>query len=183
MEADKNFEEVHATFDKFLEVLRKDLVSVEARVNAGTQPSANGATAADGAQSQNSSQSTEGGSPKSKELNDRRTEYGVAWIVYMRFARRAENLKSARAVFGKARRDRWTPWEVFEAAGMIIASDVRSLLETDMCIGAALMEYHCTKATEVAMRIFEKGLETFPDEVEFALRYLGFLISINDDSS
>lgn len=45
------------------------------------------------------------------------------------------------------------------------------------------MEYHCTKATEVAMRIFEKGLETFSDEVEFALRYLGFLISINDDSS
>ena len=45
------------------------------------------------------------------------------------------------------------------------------------------MEYHCTKATDVAMRIFEKGLDNFPDEVEFALRYLGFLISINDDSS
>lgn len=45
------------------------------------------------------------------------------------------------------------------------------------------MEYHYTKATEVAMRIFEKGLETFPDEVEFALRYLGFLISINDNCS
>ena len=45
------------------------------------------------------------------------------------------------------------------------------------------MEYHCTKATDVAMRIFEKGLDTFPDEVEFALRYLGFLISINDDAS
>lgn len=52
-----------------------------------------------------------------------------------------------------------------------------------MHVDPALMEYHCTKATEVAMRIFEKGLETFSDEVEFALRYLGFLISINDDSS
>ncbi|KAI0092880.1 Suf-domain-containing protein [Irpex rosettiformis] len=169
LETDKNFEEVHATFDKFLEVLRKDLEVVETRVNTGnpsladgSQSQSNGA-AADGGQTQNSSQSSEGGASKSKELNDRRTEYGVAWIVYMRFARRAENLKSARAVFGKARRDRWTPWEVFEAA--------------------ALMEYHCTKATEVAMRIFEKGLETFPDEVEFALRYLGFLISINDDSN
>lgn len=118
LEADKKFEEVHATFDKFLEVLRKDLEAVETRVNAATPSLPNGSqsqpnVAADGAQSQ----SSEGGPPKSKELNDRRTEYGVAWIVYMRFARRAENLKSARAVFGKARRDKWTPWEVFEAAG------------------------------------------------------------------
>ena len=45
------------------------------------------------------------------------------------------------------------------------------------------MEYHCTKAPDVAMRIFEKGLDNFPDEVELALRYLGFLISINDDAS
>lgn len=49
--------------------------------------------------------------------------------------------------------------------------------------GVALMEYHCTKAADVAGRIFERGLETFPDEVELALRYLGFLISINDDAS
>ncbi|KAI0689097.1 hypothetical protein BC835DRAFT_1549432 [Cytidiella melzeri] len=182
-EADKKFDEVHATFEKFLEVLRKDLEVVEGRVNTANAASANGnqsqlnATATDGGtlpsgfvtagiQSQNSSfntQSSDEKQPKSKELTDRRTEFGVAWIVYMRFARRAENLKSARAIFGKARRDKWTPWEVFEAA--------------------ALMEYHCTKASDIAMRIFEKGLETFPDEVEFALRYLGFLISINDDSN
>ena len=55
-------------------------------------------------------------------------------------------------------------------------------IQTPTC-NTALMEYHCTKATDVAMRIFEKGLDNFPDEVEFALRYLGFLISINDDSS
>lgn len=54
---------------------------------------------------------------------------------------------------------------------------------TDHPSVTALMEYHCTKATDVTMRIFEKGLENFPDEVEFALRYLGFLISINDESS
>lgn len=35
----------------------------------------------------------------------------------------------------------------------------------------------------VASRIFEKGLESFGDEVEFVLRYLGFLISVNDDNS
>jgi hypothetical protein len=47
----------------------------------------------------------------------------------------------------------------------------------------ALTEYHVTKATDVASRIFEKGLELFGDEVEFVLRYLGFLISLNDDNS
>ena len=46
------------------------------------------------------------------------------------------------------------------------------------------MEYHCgNKDIQVASRIFEKGIETFADEVEFVLRYLGFLISINDENS
>lgn len=136
-EADKKLEEVHTTFETFIEVLRKDLEVVEARVNSANPSSLNGSqsqsnlVAADGGalppgfatvgtQSQNSSlntQSADEKQPKFKELTDRRTEYGVAWIMYMRFARRAENLKSARAIFGKARRDRWTPWEVFEAAG------------------------------------------------------------------
>ena len=100
---------------------------------------------------------------KSKELAERRTEYGLAIIMYMRFSNRAENLQSFRNAFKQARKDRWTPWEVYEAA--------------------ALMEYHCTKAATVATKIFEKGLEIFPDEIDFVLRYLGFLISINDETS
>ena len=47
----------------------------------------------------------------------------------------------------------------------------------------ALLEYHCTKAVDVASRIFEKGLELFGEEIEFVLRYLGFLISVNDENS
>jgi cleavage stimulation factor subunit 3 len=129
-------------------VLRKDLEAVEARVNStasnvnGNQPpsgiGADGGLQSDfattGIQSQNSSFNTQNSNSdekqsKSKELTDRRTEYGVAWIVYMRFARRAENLKSARAVFGKSRRDKWTPWEVFEAAGarLVILSYLANL--------------------------------------------------------
>lgn len=81
----------------------------------------------------------------------------------MRFCRRAEGLKSYRTCFAKARKDKWTTWEVYEAG--------------------ALMEYHSNKATDVANRIFEKGLEFFGSEVEFVLRYLGFLISINDENS
>ncbi|KAI0771691.1 hypothetical protein BD413DRAFT_475587 [Trametes elegans] len=188
LEVQGNFAEVHATYEKFLDVLRKDLETVEARVN-----SANSSNSSIGSQasqsslkdsnamdvtpglsqsqsqppSQNSSFATQAGDekpPKSKELTDKRTDYGIVYIMYMRFGRRAEGLKSARNVFGKARRDRWTPWEVYEAA--------------------ALMEYHCgNKDIQVASRIFEKGIETFADEVEFVLRYLGFLISINDENN
>ncbi|KAI0712980.1 hypothetical protein C8T65DRAFT_739190 [Cerioporus squamosus] len=73
------------------------------------------------------------------------------------------SLKFARAVFGKARRDRWTPWEVHEAE--------------------ALMEYHRgNKDVQGASRIFKKGMEPFSDEVEYVLRCLGFLISIIDQN-
>ena len=48
----------------------------------------------------------------------------------------------------------------------------------------ALMEYHCgNKDAPLASRIFEKAMELYGDEVEFVLRYLGFLISINDENS
>ena len=46
------------------------------------------------------------------------------------------------------------------------------------------MEYHCgNKDVQVASRIFERGMELFDDEVEYVLRYLNFLISINDENS
>lgn len=56
----------------------------------------------------------------------------------------------------------------------------------------ALMEYHLNSHkdpvdskgnVQVACRIFEKGLEKFGDELDFVLRYLNFLITINDDTS
>jgi len=165
LEDAKSLKEVHATFTKFIDILRNDLEELEASVKSEEEPTQSQSSNV-GVRSNNSSfttQSSDEPHSLSKELKSRRTEYGIAWIVYMRFARRAEQPRSARDIFGKARKDRWTPWEVYEAA--------------------ALMEYHCTKATDVAMRIFERGLEKFPDEEEFALRYLGFLISINDDSN
>ncbi|KAK7683506.1 hypothetical protein QCA50_013340 [Cerrena zonata] len=185
LEDSKNFEEVHNTFKKFIEVLRQTLETIEANqalkdantsvssdtTQPNSDPNGVGNFSLDQSQSQqlsqqsNTSTSTQGSGfgGKNKELSDRRTEYGIAWIVYMRFARRAESLSAARGVFSRARKDKWTPWEVYEAA--------------------ALMEYHCTKAADIATRIFEKGLEYFSDESEFALRYLGFLISINDDAN
>lgn len=45
------------------------------------------------------------------------------------------------------------------------------------------MEYHCSDGKVVASRIFERGLDVFGDEIEYVVRYLGFLISINDENS
>ncbi|OCH93262.1 Suf-domain-containing protein [Obba rivulosa] len=178
LEIQENYEEVHAVFNKFVDILRADLDALESRLSSTNGPTSSnpalqsGAadvsppTSQPGSQSQGSSvnsQSSDEKNPKSKELVDRRTEYGIAWIVYMRFAQRSEGLKSKRAVFAKARKDRWTPWEVYEAA--------------------ALMEYHCGKNVEIASRIFERGLENFSDEIDFVMRYLGFLISVNDDNN
>ncbi|EMD41132.1 hypothetical protein CERSUDRAFT_43736 [Gelatoporia subvermispora B] len=172
LEIQENYEEVHAVFNKFLDVLREDLETLEQRLsltNVATSSAIPGAADATppnsqpGSQGSSNSQTSDDKDPKSKELADRRSEYGIAWIVYMRFAQRAEGLKSKRAVFARARKDRWTPWEVYEAA--------------------ALMEYHCGKNVEIASRIFERGLENFSDEVDFVMRYLGFLISVNDDNN
>lgn len=183
-ESRKEFAEVNATFDKLIDRLHVQLEELEARVNSATSSFSSDVTGRSvatsvpnsttpgptdpGTASNNSSFATQNADekpPKSKELQERRSEYGLVWIMYIRYARRAHDLKTFRAVFAKARKDRWTPWEVYEAA--------------------ALMEYHCNKdgGLGVACRIFEKGLESFGDEIEFVLRYLGFLISVNDDNN
>ncbi|KDQ53037.1 hypothetical protein JAAARDRAFT_72802 [Jaapia argillacea MUCL 33604] len=188
LEAAKDHAGVHATFERFLDILRQDLESLESRINSansslekvGSNQALNGngnlAPYTDtslrltppepGTQSKDSSFSTQvsDGKPvKDKEFTERKTEYGLVWIMYIRFARRAEGLKASRPLFSKARKDRFTPWEVYEAA--------------------ALMEYHCTKAMDVASRIFEAGMKAFGDEPEYVLRYLGFLISVNDENN
>ncbi|KAF8999433.1 hypothetical protein BDQ17DRAFT_1361005 [Cyathus striatus] len=172
-ESKKELTDVHGTFEKFLSALRANLEQVEA-ANASSVPRdahlVNGGAQQDkdkGKDGENKSDSSSSDADekekKSTELAELRTEYGLAWIMYMRFGRRAEGVKSSRAIFGKARKDKWTPWEVYEAA--------------------ALMEYHCSDDKQVASRIFEKGMDFYADEIEFVLRYLGFLISINDENN
>ena len=41
--------------------------------------------------------------PKSKEPRDRQSEYGLVWIMYICYARRAHDLKTFQAVFARAR--------------------------------------------------------------------------------
>ena len=45
------------------------------------------------------------------------------------------------------------------------------------------MEYHCSEEKSVPSQIFKKGMDLFGDEIEYVSRYLGFLISINDENS
>jgi cleavage stimulation factor subunit 3 len=99
----------------------------------------------------------------------------------MRFARRSEGVKSSRLVFSKARRDRWLPWEVYEADGRFTSTSLFSLAHCQLNL--ALMEYHSSDDKGIPGRIFEKGLELFPDEIDYVQRYLGFLISIKDINS
>ncbi|OJA19184.1 hypothetical protein AZE42_13580 [Rhizopogon vesiculosus] len=125
-ESHKEHAEVTATFDKFLDALRAELDELEHRVNPANSSFASDASGRTvpntsalvgngsgsleaGTVSNNSSfatQSSDEKPSKVKELSDRRQEYGVVWIMYIHFARRALDLETFRAVFAKARRDR-----------------------------------------------------------------------------
>lgn len=77
----------------------------------------------------------------------------------MKFARRAEGIKSARTVFKRAREDPRCKHHVY--------------------VAAALMEYYCTKDKNIAFRIFELGLKKFGDNPDYILCYIDYLSHLN----
>lgn len=77
----------------------------------------------------------------------------------MKFARRAEGIKSARTVFKRAREDIRCKHHVY--------------------VAAALMEYYCTKDKNIAFRIFELGLKKFADNPDYILCYIDYLSHLN----
>lgn len=77
----------------------------------------------------------------------------------MKFARRAEGIKSARTVFKRAREDTRSRHHVY--------------------VAAALMEYYCTKDKNIAFRIFELGLKKFGDNPDYILCYIDYLSHLN----
>jgi cleavage stimulation factor subunit 3 len=173
----KNHAEVHTMFTKFIDVLHGEIERVEKTVATEASFTSNGS----GVTQPSASSSISSLSPQ-RELARRRTELGIAWIAYMRFARRAEGLKPARNVFGKARKDKWISWEIYEAAGLELCYRSPAVLLRRV-LHTASMEYHFTKATDVATRIYETGLKLFGEDAEYVIRYLKFLISINDENS
>jgi len=87
----------------------------------------------------------------------------LGYIQYMRFARRAEGIKSARLVFKKSRHDPRCSSHVF--------------------VAAALMEYYCTKDKNIAFKIFDLGLKRFKHQADYLLAYVEFLTQLNEDNN
>lgn len=90
-------------------------------------------------------------------------EASLVWIKWMHFVRRTEGLRPTRAIFSKARKSPHCTWQVY--------------------VASALMEYHCSKDAGVATKVFELALKTFGSDEAFVVRYLDFLISINDENN
>ncbi|KAJ6636348.1 Protein suppressor of forked [Pseudolycoriella hygida] len=87
----------------------------------------------------------------------------LTYVQYMKFARRAEGIKSARQIFKKAREDIRSRYHVF--------------------VAAALMEYYCSKDKDIAFRIFELGLKRFGGSPEFVMSYIDYLSHLNEDNN
>ncbi|KAL0575471.1 mRNA 3'-end-processing protein rna14 [Marasmius crinis-equi] len=170
LEARKEFTEVHAVYEKFISVLRDELTALDNadKARAASQ-AASAAAEGDPMTVERSTEQTNGDSSAnapfllSEEFKERRKEFGITYISYMRFVRRAQGVNASRPIFGKARKDPFTPWQVYESA--------------------ALMEYHCSGEKDVAVRIFERGMSLFGNDKDYVLRYLGFLITVNDSNN
>lgn len=87
----------------------------------------------------------------------------LIYIQYMRFARRAEGIKSARLVFKMAREDARIKYHVY--------------------VAAALMEYFCSKDSTIALKIFELAFKKFGHQAEFQREYLNFISHLNEDNN
>ncbi|VDK40566.1 unnamed protein product [Anisakis simplex] len=46
-----------------------------------------------------------------------------------------------------------------------------------------MMEYYCSKDTDVAIRVFDMGLKKYGDEPDYALAYTDFLSHLNEDNN
>ncbi|KAL0088583.1 hypothetical protein F4703DRAFT_1518820 [Phycomyces blakesleeanus] len=88
----------------------------------------------------------------------------LVWIMYMRFARRSDGIKSARSLFSRARKTTNLTYHLF--------------------VASALMEYHNSKDATIAGKVFEiVGYKLFADDPAFVCEYLDFLIEMNDDNN
>lgn len=94
---------------------------------------------------------------------DKQIDLTLVYIQLMRFTRRTEGSKAARAVFIKARNDERCSHHIFTAA--------------------ALMDYHCSKDHTTACKIFELGLKKFNTCPDYILSYIHFMNSLNEENN
>ena len=159
----KDFAKCHTIYETLINRLYPEIDAMQQKVAAEVE-TAKGPVVADTVLAEE--RETRGefvAARRGKDVADLEACAGVVWVMYMRFARRAEGIKAARGVFGKARKSPHPSWHVFEAS--------------------AMMEYHANKDSAVAIRIYELGFKLFSENVDYVVRYLNFLLSINDDTS
>ncbi|KAK4688663.1 cleavage stimulation factor subunit 3, partial [Tremellales sp. Uapishka_1] len=173
MEEDrKNYAVCHATFESLISRLAPEIdelkVQVAADVAVAKGPEINALPDGDEMAVTRLQEERENRGKKVADtlgigVDEAMAGLSLVWIMYMRFARRAEGIKAARLVFGKARKSPHTTWQCYEAS--------------------AMMEYHTNKDSAVAIRIFEFGLKLFAENVAYVIKYLRFLLHINDDTN
>lgn len=125
-ESQHKFTEAHAAFEALIKALHSQLGSAESAIAAEVEtvrasvPSTgvvNGELALERDEREKAVLEKH-----NKELDGMKGELGVVWIMLMRFARRAEGLRPARGIFTKARKDKYCPWSVYEAAGTMTSA-------------------------------------------------------------
>ncbi|UJR32024.1 hypothetical protein I4U23_019492 [Adineta vaga] len=85
----------------------------------------------------------------------------LAYIQAMRFERRADGIKAARAIFKRAREDTRTNHQIY--------------------VAAALMEYYCSKDNNIAFNIFNLGLKKYSQNLDYILAYIDYMTHLNED--
>jgi hypothetical protein len=151
----KKYDVVHKMYEKYLAYLLQELEEMETPPESPVNPSstddlknaANGNTAdSDIVPSATQPSFLLPAVPEApastSEYAERRAEYGLVWIMYMRFAHRAEGLKPSRKVFGNARKIKHSPWEVYEAAGTSSSSSVPQFSQTKTFFSAIGVPCH-----------------------------------------
>lgn len=169
---------IHAKIDARKAKLQQDLKNVDTEAEMAKAQAASrranegdGDVDVDGEERENQRKAGEQLQARKQELQRRahpeieglKEASALVWIKYMHFLRRTEGIRPARSVFSRARKSPHCTWQIFEAS--------------------ALMEYHCSKDPVVATKVFELALKTFGHDEAFVVRYLDFLISMNDDSN
>lgn len=97
----------------------------------------------------------------------------VAAIMYMRALRRMEGIKAARLSFASSIRSPNVSWQIY------VASALMEHQYDDSKPG----EKDGKTSVPIPVRIFTRGLKLFPENVNYILEYLNFLLSIRDDKN
>ncbi|KAL0572097.1 mRNA 3'-end-processing protein rna14 [Marasmius crinis-equi] len=168
LERKTEYKEVHETYQTFLTTLRAELTTLNETKSVAEAAAAENTQEGDEngpltQSTQPSSDQESGAKSLSDELIERHKEHSLVHIMYMRFARRAEGTTAFRTAFAEARKDPFASWHIFDAA--------------------ALSEYHSNGDKDLAVRIFQLGMKRYEKDKDYVLRYLSFLISVNDQTN